>query len=438
MLEQLQDRLNRVIKNIKGQGKITDSNIQDAMRDVRRALLEADVNYKVARDFVEEVKEKAKGGAVLTSVNPGQQFVKIIRDELTAFLGGESENIQFNASGQTVIVMAGLQGSGKTTTCAKLARFLKIRHSKNPFLIAADLQRPAAIDQLRILGKSISIPVYTEQSKDPVAVVKNGLKASRAARANVVIVDTAGRLHVDELLMDELKSIIRVSSPDEILFVADSMTGQDAVNSSTAFSNVVELTGIILTKMDGDARGGAALSIRKTTGKPVKFMGTSEGIEGLEVFHPDRLAQRILGMGDVVSLVEKAQLMGDEKEAQRLQNKLIQNTFTLDDFRSQLKQIKKMGPISQMLNMIPGAAKLKGLSIDDKQLNWVEAIINSMTQNERTMPEIINGSRRKRIAMGAGRSVFEVNQLLKQFSQMKKMIQKMKRMNKGYNPIGFN
>ncbi len=434
MLEQLQDRFNRIIKNIKGHGKISDSNIQDAMRDVRRALLEADVNIKVAREFVDQVKEKAKGGIVLTSVNPGQQFVKIIQDELTTFLGGDYENIRFNPSGQTVILMAGLQGSGKTTTCAKLARFLKIRHSKNPYLIAADLQRPAAIDQLRILGKKIEVPVYTEQSKDPVLVVKNGLKASRDTHSDVVIIDTAGRLHVDEYLMEELKSIIRVSSPHEILFVADSMTGQDAVNSSKAFSEAVELTGIILTKMDGDARGGAALSIRKTTEKPVKFIGTGEGIEGLEAFYPDRLARRILGMGDVVSLVEKAQDVVDEKEAQRLQNKLIQNTFTLDDFRSQLKQIQKMGPISQMLGMIPGAAKLKGLSIDDKQLTWVEAIINSMTPKERKMPEIINGSRRKRIAQGAGRSVFEVNQLLKQFSQMKKMIQKMK---KGHIPVGF-
>ncbi|NQU66820.1 MAG: signal recognition particle protein [Candidatus Marinimicrobia bacterium] len=434
MLEQLQDRFNRIIKNIKGHGKISDSNIQDAMRDVRRALLEADVNIKVAREFVDQVKEKAKGGIVLTSVNPGQQFVKIIQDELTTFLGGDYENIRFNPSGQTVILMAGLQGSGKTTTCAKLARFLKIRHSKNPYLIAADLQRPAAIDQLRILGKKIEVPVHTEQSKDPVLVVKNGLKASRDTHSDVVIIDTAGRLHVDEYLMEELKSIIRVSSPHEILFVADSMTGQDAVNSSKAFSEAVELTGIILTKMDGDARGGAALSIRKTTEKPVKFIGTGEGIEGLEAFYPDRLARRILGMGDVVSLVEKAQDVVDEKEAHRLQNKLLQNTFTLDDFRSQLKQIQKMGPISQMLGMIPGAAKLKGLSIDDKQLTWVEAIINSMTPKERKMPEIINGSRRKRIAQGAGRSVFEVNQLLKQFSQMKKMIQKMK---KGHIPVGF-
>ncbi|MFQ6609191.1 MAG: signal recognition particle protein [Fidelibacterota bacterium] len=434
MFEQLQDRFNRIIKNIKGHGKITDDNIKDTMRDVRRALIEADVNIKVAREFVEKVKEKARGGIVLTSVNPGQQFVKILQDELTSFLGDDNEGIHFNSSGQTVIVMAGLQGSGKTTTCAKLARFLKIRHSKIPYLIAADLQRPAAIDQLCVLGHNIGVPVYSEKIKDAATVVKNGLKASLENNSNVVIIDTAGRLHVDEPLMDELKSIINVSSPNEVLFVADSMTGQDAVNSSLAFSKAVDLTGIILTKMDGDARGGAALSIRSTTNKPVKFIGTGEGIDGLDSFHPDRLAKRILGMGDIVSFVEKAQHVVDEKEAQRLQNKLLRNTFTLDDFKSQLKQIQKMGPISQMMSMIPGASKLKGLSIDDKQFVWIEAIINSMTPKERLMPEIINGSRRKRIAQGAGRTVFEVNQLLKQFSQMKKMIHKMK---KGHIPIGF-
>ncbi len=438
MFEQLQDRLARVLKTVKGQGKITEANIQDAMRDVRRALLEADVNFKVARDFVNQVIEKAKGGQVLTSVKPGQQFVKILQDELTAFLGGDYADINFNPKGPTTIVMAGLQGAGKTTTCAKLAGFLKSRRSKKPFMIAADLQRPAAIDQLEVLGEKLNIPVYSERTKDPVKVVKNGLAEARSQHADVIFIDTAGRLHVDDELMDELKAIIRVSDPDEILYVADGMTGQDAVNSSEAFSKAVELSGVILTKMDGDARGGAALSIRKITGKPIKFIGVGEGLDAIEVFHPDRLAQRILGMGDVVSLVEKAQMVMDEKEAERLQKRLVTNTFTLEDFRNQLRQLQKMGPMSQMMNMLPGAGKLKGMEVDDRQLKWVEAIISSMTPLERNKPEIINGSRRKRIAKGAGRSVFEVNQLLKQFSQMKKMIQQMKKMKKGRIPIGFN
>ncbi|MBT3250578.1 MAG: signal recognition particle protein [Candidatus Marinimicrobia bacterium] len=438
MFEQLQDRLARALKNIKGQGKISEVNIEDAMRDVRRALLEADVNFKVARDFVKQVKEKAQGGLVLTSVKPGQQFIKILQDELTEFLGGDQQGIRFNSSGQTVIVMAGLQGSGKTTSSAKIARFLKIRHNKKPFLIAADLQRPAAMDQLEVLGRQINVPVYVERISDPAQVVKNGLSRSKELQCDVVIIDTAGRLHVDDGLMDELKQIIHVANPTEIFFVADGMTGQDAVNSSMAFSQTADLSGIILTKMDGDARGGAALSIRKITGQPVKFIGTGEGIEAIEIFHPDRLSKRILGMGDIVTFVEKAQSVIDEKEAERLQKRLVSNTFTLEDFKSQLKQIQSMGPLSQMMNMIPGAGKLKGMKVDEKQLVWVEAIINSMTVDERKKPEIINGSRRKRIARGAGRPVFEVNQLLKQFSQMKKMMRNMGNMKKGRIPFGLN
>ncbi len=425
MFEQLQDRFSSIFKTIRGHGKITESNISDAMRDVRRALLEADVNFKVARKFVNSVTEKAGGGKVLTSVTPGQQFIKIIQDELTEYLGGNTKEIQFGSSGHTTIVMAGLQGSGKTTTCAKLARFLKNRRQKNPFLIAADLQRPAAVDQLKVLGKQINVPVYSEETKDPLRVVNNGLSQAKSHNVDLIIIDTAGRLHVDEQLMDQLKQIVNLSNPNEILFVADGMTGQDAVNSSKAFSETVDITGVVLTKMDGDTRGGAAVSIREVTGKPIKFIGTSENMDGLEPFHPDRLAKRILGMGDVVSLVEKAQDFTDKKSAEKLQKKLEQNSFTLEDFQDQLKQIQKMGSFSQLMSMIPGAGKLKNLNMDDRQLKWVEAIIFSMTPTERRNPNIINGSRRKRIAKGSGRPVFEVNQLLKQFGQMKLMMKKI-------------
>ncbi|MBC8214579.1 MAG: signal recognition particle protein [Candidatus Marinimicrobia bacterium] len=425
MFEQLQDRFSSIFKTIRGHGKITESNISDAMRDVRRALLEADVNFKVARRFVDRITDKAKGGEVLTSITPGQQFIKIIQKELTEFLGGNTEGIQFSSSGFTTIVMAGLQGSGKTTTCAKLARFLKNKRQKNPFLIAADLQRPAAVDQLKVLGKQIDVPVYSEDTKDPLKVVKNGISQAKSQDADLIIIDTAGRLHVDETLMNQLKNIVSLSNPNEILFVADGMTGQDAVNSSKAFSETVDVTGIVLTKMDGDSRGGAAVSIREVTGKPIKFIGTSENMDGFEPFHPDRLSQRILGMGDVVSLVEKAQEFTDKKSAEKLQKKLEKNSFTLEDFQDQLKQIQKMGSFSQLISMIPGAGKLKNLNMDDSQLKWVEAIIFSMTPTEKRNPNIINGSRRKRIAKGSGRPVFEVNQLLKQFAQMKLMMKKM-------------
>ncbi len=437
MFEQLQERLSGVLKTIRGQGKITENNISHAMRDVRRALLEADVNFKVAKAFVNRVQEKAKGEKVFTSISPGQQFVKLIQDELVEFLGGETEELNFKSSGITVILMAGLQGSGKTTTSAKLACLLKKKQNRKPFLIAADLQRPAAIDQLEVLGRQIDVPVYSERIKDPVSVVKSGLKHAKELGVDTVLIDTAGRLHVDEELMAELKSIVAIASPDEILYVADGMTGQDAVTSSSAFSDAISVSGIVLTKMDGDSRGGAALSIREVTQKPIKFLGMGESINAIEVFHPSRLAQRILGMGDVVSLVEKAQDVFDEKSALEMQSKMLGNTFSLADFKDQLIQVKKMGSVSQMMSMIPGASKLKGMEMDDRQLIWIEAIINSMTPTERDRPELINGSRRKRIAKGAGRSVQEVNQLLKQFSQMRTMMKKFGKMGKGKFPIGL-
>jgi signal recognition particle subunit SRP54 len=437
MFEQLQDRFTQIFKKVRGRGKISESNISESMRDVRRALLEADVNFKVAREFVNRISEKATGDDVLTSVTPGQQFIKIIQDELTELLGRDSKGIEFNASGFTVIVMAGLQGSGKTTTTAKLASFLKIRKNKNPYLIAADLQRPAAIDQLQVLGKSIGVPVYAEHIKDPIKVVKSGLKVARGAGHDVVIIDTAGRLHIDLELMNQLQQIVDIAKPDEILYVADGMTGQDAVNSSKSFSEALEISGIVLTKMDGDSRGGAAVSVRQITGKHIKFVGTGESIDGLEQFHPDRMAQRILGMGDVVSLVEKAQSFVDEKSAIELEKKFRENAFTFEDFKDQLKQIQKMGSLSEIMGMIPGANKLKGLEMDDRQFKWTEAIINSMTPDERRKPKIINGSRRKRIAKGSGRSVFDVNQLLKQFTQMQTLMKKMNKPGKFKLPFGI-
>jgi signal recognition particle subunit SRP54 len=437
MFEQLQDKLSGVLKTIRGQGKITENNISQSMRDVRRALLEADVNFKVAKAFVSRVQEKAEGEKVFTSVSPGQQFIKLIQDELVDFLGGDTEELKFKPSGLTVILMAGLQGSGKTTTSAKLACLLKKKQNRKPFLIAADLQRPAAIDQLEVLGRQIDVPVYAERIKDAVAVVKSGLKHAESLDVNTVIIDTAGRLHVDEELMAELKNIEAIASPDEVLYVADGMTGQDAVTSSLAFSEAISVSGIVLTKMDGDSRGGAALSMREVTQKPIKFLGMGESINAIEVFHPRRLAQRILGMGDVVSLVEKAQDVFDEKSTMQMQKKMLGNTFSLADFKDQLKQIKKMGSISQMMSMIPGASKLKGMEMDDRQLIWIEAIIDSMTPTERERPELINGSRRERIAKGAGRSVQEVNQLLKQFSQMRTMMKNFGKMGKGKFPIGL-
>ena len=434
MLEQLQTHLSTIIKNIKGQGKISESNVSDVLRDIRIALLEADVNLKVAKKFVEHVKEKALGEKVLKSISPGQQFTKILFDELKFFLGDEAKPLKFDSSGLTVILLAGLQGCGKTTTCGKLARFLKKDKGKDSLLIAADLQRPAAIDQLITIGKSIDVDVYSEKNNDPIAVVKNGLTEAKRQGKDIAVIDTAGRLHVDEDMMNQLKSIIEVSNPNEILFVADGMTGQDAVNSSRSFNEAIDITGIILTKMDGDSRGGAALSIKDIIQRPIKFIGTGESIDKLENFHPERYASRILGMGDVVSLVEKAQSVVDKESLENLEQKIKNQTFSLIDFQDQIKQIKKMGPLSEVMGMIPGANKLKMGDFSDKNLKWVEAIISSMTLKERINPGIINGSRRKRIADGSGRPVQEVNALLKQYKQMKSM---MKTMNKNKGKFKF-
>ena len=434
MLEQLQTHLSTIIKNIKGQGKISESNISDVLRDIRIALLEADVNLKVAKKFVEHVKEKALGEKVLKSISPGQQFTKILFDELKFFLGDEAKPLEFDSSGLTVILLAGLQGCGKTTTCGKLARFLKKDKGKDSLLIAADLQRPAAIDQLITIGKSIDIDVYFERNNDPIAVVKNGLIEAKRQGKGIAVIDTAGRLHIDEDMMNQLKSIIEVSNPNEILFVADGMTGQDAVNSSRSFNEAIDITGIILTKMDGDSRGGAALSIKDIIQRPIKFIGTGESIDKLENFHPERYASRILGMGDVVSLVEKAQSVVDKESLENLEQKIKNQTFSLIDFQDQIKQIKKMGPLSEVMGMIPGANKLKMGNFSDKNLKWVEAIISSMTIKERVNPGTINGSRRKRIADGSGRPVQEVNALLKQYKQMKSM---MKTMNKNKGKFKF-
>ncbi len=429
MFNQLADKFDSLFRNLRGLGKITDDNIQHTVRDIRRALLEADVNYKVARDFIEKVKERSKGTKVIKSVKPGELFIKIIRDELITLLGEKAVQLEFGKSKPAVILLAGLQGSGKTTTAAKLGNRLK-KSGKSILLVAADVYRPAAINQLQILGKQIDIPVYSENSKKPIDICKNAVKKAKSDKIDILILDTAGRLHIDKEMMSEIKEIAKITNPDETLFVVDSMTGQDAVNSALAFSEVLDITGTILTKLDGDARGGAAISITEIIGKPIKFVGVSEKIDGLEQFDPQRIIDRLLGFGDVVSLVEKAQSVLDEKEVANLEKKIRKNDFDLEDFKKQLRQLAKMGPMEQVLGMIPGMNNkaLKGLKIDDRQLNWTEAIINSMTPWERQNPHAINGSRRKRIALGSGRSVQQVNHVLKQFAQMKKMMKNMGKM----------
>ncbi len=429
MFNQLADKFDSLFRNLRGLGKITDDNIQHTVRDIRRALLEADVNYKVARDFIEKVKERSKGTKVIKSVKPGELFIKIIRDELITLLGEKAVQLEFGKSKPAVILLAGLQGSGKTTTAAKLGNRLK-KSGKSILLVAADVYRPAAINQLQILGKQIDIPVYSENSKKPIDICKNAVKKAKSDKIDILILDTAGRLHIDKEMMSEIKEIAKITNPDETLFVVDSMTGQDAVNSALAFSEVLDITGTILTKLDGDARGGAAISITEIIGKPIKFVGISEKIDGLEQFSPQRIIDRLLGFGDVVSLVEKAQSVLDEKEVANLEKKFRKNDFDLEDFKKQLRQLAKMGPMEQVLGMIPGMNNkaLKGLKIDDRQLNWTEAIINSMTPWERQNPHALNGSRRKRIALGSGRSVQQVNHVLKQFAQMKKMMKNMGKM----------
>lgn len=429
MLEQLTDRFDSIFRNLRGLGKITDSNIRQTSREIRRVLLEADVNFKVVKEFVRRVSEKAEGTKVIKSVKPGEQFIKIIRDELVALLGEKPVPLVLVPNRTTVILMAGLQGSGKTTTCSKLAYLLK-KQKKSVLLVAADVYRPAAIDQLKVMGKAVGCEVYDEGQKNPVKICQRAVNYAKTKKTDVVILDTAGRLHVDGEMMVEIQAISDTVHPDETLFVVDGMTGQDAVNSALAFKKALRLTGTVLTKLDGDARGGAAVSITAVTETPIKFIGISEKIDGLEVFDPKRLTDRILGFGDVVSFVEKAQDAIDIKEAERLQEKLKNQQFDLEDFRSQLKQVSKMGSMSQLLGMMPGMNRkaLKKVNVDDRQMKWMEAIINSMTPRERQKPSLLNGSRRKRIALGSGRSLQEVNQLLKQFHQLQKMMKQFGKM----------
>ena len=427
MFEDLTAKLEATLKKVRGHGKLTEKNIADSLKEIRRALLEADVNYKVVKEFVEKVKQKALGAEVLRSVTPGQQIVKIVHDELIELMGKSRTDIKMAGIPPTIIMLAGLQGSGKTTFAAKLANFLR-KKGHHPMLVAADIYRPAAIQQLQVLGKSLNIPVYAEDSRDAVAICRNAVKAAREQGRDVLILDTAGRLHIDEEMMQELERIKAELKPQEILFVADGMTGQDAVNAAQEFLQRLDFNGVVLTKMDGDARGGAALSIRAVTQRPIKFLSVGEKPDAIEPFYPDRLASRILGMGDVVTLVEKAQEAISLEEAQKLEKKLRKEEFTLEDFYNQIQQIKKMGPLEQILGMIPGIGKqLKNVPIDDKAFVRVEAIINSMTPEERRRPQIINGSRRRRIARGSGTRVQDVNQLLRQFEEMRKMMKRMKR-----------
>ncbi len=430
MLESLSDKLQGVLKNLKGEGRVSEKHIAEAMRQIRIGLLEADVNFKVVKEFVSRVREQALGQDVLKSLTPGQQVVKIVRDELIRLLGGEATDIQFAKSPPTVIMMVGLQGSGKTTSSGKLALWLR-KQGRRPLLVSTDVYRPAAIEQLSIVAKALDIPEFQSDDLDPDNRARAALREARNKGFDVVILDTAGRLHIDDALMDELERLHTILSPKEVLLVADAMTGQDAVNSAKAFDARLDLSGVLLSKMDGDARGGAALSIKQVTGKPIKFLGIGEKYSALEVFHPERLAGRILGMGDVLGLIEKAEEAVDEEQAVRLMEKMRRNEFTLEDFRNQLQQLRKLGPLEQVLGMLPKMGALKGLdklNVDEKQLGHLEAIINSMTPRERDNFKVINGSRRKRIAMGSGRPVSEVNRLLRQYADMRKM---MKRVSKG-------
>lgn len=422
MFEELSRKLDTALKKVTGQGRLSENNISDTLREIRRILLDADVNYKVAKDFIENVKVKALGKEVIASISPGQLITKIIFDELTELLGGGTKELQLNPSGITNILVVGLQGSGKTTFCGKLAKKLKDQ-KRRVLLVAADIYRPAAIEQLKLLGKQIEVEVFSLEDKDARKVANDALEYAKEKNFNTVIFDTAGRLHVDNEMMKEVSDLKEIVKPTETLFVVDSMTGQDAVNSAKAFNESVNFDGIVLTKLDGDARGGAALSIRTVVGKPIKFISNGEKLDNLEVFYPDRLASRILGKGDVVSLVEKAQASIDEFEAEKLEEKLRKNKFDFDDFLKQIKVIKKMGSLSSLLGMIPGVnLQLKNSQIDDKALVKVEAIINSMTKEERSLPKILNGSRRKRIARGSGTSIQDVNRLIKQFNEMQKMM----------------
>jgi signal recognition particle subunit SRP54 len=427
--EGLAERLQGTIQKIRGKGKVNEADVKEMMREVRLALLEADVNFKVVKSFVKKVSERAVGQEVMKSLTPGQQIIKVVKEELTILMGTEQSQIAVSKRPPTVIMMVGLQGAGKTTTSGKLANLLRKKYNRIPLLAAADIYRPAAIKQLETLGKQLSLPVFSLGDQvSPVEIAKQAIEKAKQDHQDYVIIDTAGRLHVDESLMDELKQIKEVTQPDEILLVVDSMTGQDAVNVATSFDEQLGITGVVLTKLDGDTRGGAALSIRSVTEKPIKFVGMGEKLDALEVFHPDRMASRILGMGDVFSLIEKAQANVDEEKAKELEQKMRTMSFTFDDFLDQLSQVKQMGPLDELIKMLPGANKIKGLNnvqVDEKQLVHVEAIIKSMTSKEKTQPEIMTSSRKKRIAKGSGTSIQEVNRLLKQFEEMKKMMKQM-------------
>jgi signal recognition particle subunit SRP54 len=436
MFNSLSEKLEAAFKNIKGQGRISELNIANTVKDIRRALVDADVNYKIAKEFTDSIKEKALGEKVLTAVSPGQLMVKIVQDQLTELMGGKESD--FNITGNpAIILIAGLQGSGKTTFSGKLANFLKTKKGKSPLLVAADIYRPAAIDQLEVLGGQIGVDVYSERdNKDAVSIVLNAIKEAKSKNKNVVIIDTAGRLAVDEVMMTEVANVKAAINPNEILFVVDSMTGQDAVNTAAAFNERLDFTGVVLTKLDGDTRGGAALSIKYTVNKPIKFASSGEKMDTLDVFYPERMAQRILGMGDIVSLVEKAQEQFDAAEAAKLEKKIRKNQFDFEDFKTQLEQIKKMGNLKDLMGMIPGVSKqIKDVDIKDDAFKGIEALINSMTVEERRNPDLINPSRKNRIAKGSGKDIAELNQFLKQFEQMKGMMKMMNKMPMGKMPM---
>ena len=426
MFDSLSNKLDKAFKILKGQGKITEINVAETLKEVRRALLDADVNFKIAKDFTKRVRDKALGQEVLTSLQPGQLLIKIVKDELTALMGGSAEGINLSSS-PSVILMSGLQGSGKTTFSGKLALHLKNKKSKSPLLVACDVYRPAAIDQLNILGEQIAVPVYSDlEEKNPVKIAQAAIARAKNDNHDVVIIDTAGRLALDKVLMKEISDIHKAVKPDETLFVVDSMTGQDAVNTAKTFYDTLKFDGVILTKLDGDTRGGAALSIKSIVNKPIKFIGTGEKMEALDIFYPERMADRILGMGDVVSLVERAQDQFDEQQARRISKKISKNQFGFDDFLSQIQQVKKMGNMKDLMGMIPGVGKaMKNVDIDDDAFKYIEAIIGSMTPKERSEPTLLNHKRKNRIAKGSGRKVEEVNQLIKQFNQMSKMMKMM-------------
>ena len=432
MFENLSDRLENAFKTLKGKGRITEINIASTVKEIRKALVDADVNYKIAKEFTDGIKRKALGEKVLTAVSPGQLMIKIVQDELTNLMGGQAAD--FNIKGSpAVILLAGLQGSGKTTFAAKLASFLKNKQRRQPMLVACDVYRPAAIEQLKVLGDQIDVPVYSiEGEKDPVKIVKEAIRQAKSDGRNCVIIDTAGRLAIDDNMMKEISAIKKAGNPNETLFVVDSMTGQDAVNTAKAFNDLLDFDGVVLTKLDGDTRGGAALTIKYVVNKPIKFASRGEKLDAIDLFYPERMAQRILGMGDIVSLVEKAQETFDEKEAAQLQKKIRKNQFDFNDFLTQIGQIQKMGNVKDLMGMIPGIGKqIKDIDIDEHQFKKIEAVMLSMTQEERTNPDILNGSRRKRLSYGSGNTVQEVNQFIKQFEQMRKMMKKMNKMGGG-------